>query len=106
MVFAAGFQTNSVVPTGLSLPYASSELLQAGIGLHDGGHPGDCLISGSAADMWAIGSVLFYMVMVTGEHPFVCDAMLHGGRDTLAALVHSYRDILGVQSHWLCSTAQ
>ncbi|DBB02284.1 TPA: Serine/threonine-protein kinase NIM1 [Trebouxia sp. C0006] len=77
-----GFQTKNVVPAGLSLPYASSELLQAGIALHAGGHPGDCLISGSAADMWAIGSLLFYMV--NGEYPFVCDVMLHGGRNTPA----------------------
>jgi len=93
-----------VVLTGLSIPYASSELLQAGIALHDGGHPGDCLISGSAADMWAIGSLLFYMV--TGEYPFVCDVMLHGGRDTPAGLVESYRDMVGVQSLWVRSTAR
>ena len=104
MVFAAGYQVKSVVPTGLSIPYASSELLQAGIALHDGGHPGDCLISGSAADMWAIGSLLFYMV--TGEYPVVCDVMLHGGRDTPAGLVESYRDMVGVQSLWVRSTAR
>jgi len=67
VAFAADFQVDMVSPIGLSVPCASSELLQAGIALHTGGYPEDCLISGAAADIWAAGSVLLHMV--TGGEP-------------------------------------